>query len=600
MYTQFFNLREMPFSITPDPAYLYMSPRHQEALGHLLYGTGQYGGFVQLTGEVGTGKTTVVRTLLEQKLEGVEVAMIHNPRQSEREFVQSICDELRVDYDKLGTPSLKTLVDALNRHLLANHAASKRTVLIIDEAQNLQPGVLEQVRLLTNLETHKEKLLRIMLVGQPELSEVLSRPELRQLASRITARYHLTPLDEDETGEYIRHRLGVAGTQEELFSPEAVIEIHRRSGGVPRLINVLCDRALLGAYAATQRRVLPALVRGAAAEVLGKERQAGGDRRRGRFGGRLDRRGGGGLPQLSLSWLEGLLIGLALMIGGALVYPTVLRYLGPPVAVVSVPTRAAPASVAAERSPAAVPAPVLASAPAPAAAVPAATTAVVPAAPVVATSAAVAGPRGKPMDPTGMTRVLSSKTDLTQLTARLTQLWDPGISVARGDNVCQALRRQGLECYRTTGTLKDLRQMDRPAILTLTDPAGSTKYALITQLTEDRARLETLGTGVDVPLAELSAAWGGEMLVLWRRETPEVQLQPGMRGKTVLWLRERLAEMMVKPPGSRSDRYDDALKAEVRLFQEARELEADGVVGIRTRIALSDPAPGTPTLRFKP
>lgn len=598
MYAQFFNLREMPFSITPDPAYLYMSPRHQEALGHLLYGTGQYGGFVQLTGEVGTGKTTVVRTLLEQKLEGVEVAMIHNPRQSEREFVQSICDELRVEYDNTGTPSLKALVDALNRHLLANHAASKRTVLIIDEAQNLQPGVLEQVRLLTNLETHKEKLLRIMLVGQPELSGVLARPELRQLASRITARYHLTPLEEEETGEYIRHRLGVAGTQEELFPPEAVAEVHRHSGGVPRLINVLCDRALLGAYAATQRRVTVALVRGAAAEVMGKEREAIGDRRGGRFGGRLDRRAGGGLPQLSLSWLEGLLIGLALMIGGALVYQTVLRYRAAPVMESSVPAPVAPVVTA--KSPVASPSPVPATNSAPAVVAPAPMVAS-PAAPAVIAPVSVPpASASKPMDPAGMTRVLSSKSDLTQLTARLTRLWDSGISVGRGDNVCRALRRQGLECYRTNGTLKDLRQMDRPAILTLTDPAGSQKYALITQLTEDRARIETLGTGVDVPLSELSAAWSGEMLVLWRRETPEVQLQPGMRGKTVLWLRERLAQMMVKPPGTPSDRYDVALKEEVRLFQEARGLDADGVVGIRTRIALSDPAPGTPTLTFKP
>ncbi|MES2884749.1 MAG: AAA family ATPase, partial [Pseudomonadota bacterium] len=165
MYTQFFNLREMPFSIAPDPAYLYMSPRHQEALGHLLYGTGKYGGFVQLTGEVGTGKTTIIRTLLAQRLDNVDVAMIHNPRQSEREFVQSICDELGIVYDK-ANPTLKTLVDALNAYLIERHTAGRRTVLIIDEAQQLAPDVLEQVRLLTNLETSKEKLLRIMLVGQ--------------------------------------------------------------------------------------------------------------------------------------------------------------------------------------------------------------------------------------------------------------------------------------------------------------------------------------------------------------------------------------------------------------------------------------------------
>ncbi|TDU25873.1 type II secretion system protein A [Panacagrimonas perspica] len=590
MYTQFFNLREMPFSITPDPAYLYMSPRHQEALGHLLYGTGQYGGFVQLTGEVGTGKTTIVRTLLEQKLDGVEVAMVHNPRQSEREFVQSICDELRVTYDRTQTPTLKDLIDALNLHLLTNHAQGKRTVLIIDEAQNLAPGVLEQVRLLTNLETHKEKLLRIMLVGQPELSDALASQELRQLASRITARYHLTPLEEDETAEYIRHRLGVAGTQEELFPPEAVAEIHKRTRGVPRLINVLCDRALLGAYGSHQHRVSAELVRGAALEVLGQERDGVlGDRRTGGWS-RLDRRTRGGLPLLSLTWFEGALIALALMIGGALIYQTIVRRVQsvPPAAESTHAPAAAAAAATAPTRPAAV------QQQQPAAAAPTAAAAV-PKPPAAISRVPVV----KPPDSAAMKTVFATTQNLTQLTGQLIRLWDAGVRVGAGDNVCRSLRRQGIECYRTTGGLKDLRQMDRPAILTITDEAGATKYALVTQLTEDRARVETPKGGVDVAIVDLSRAWNGEIFVLWRRETKEVQLSPGMRGPSVVWLRQRLAEMMSKP-AARSDRYDDDLKEEVRLFQEARELFADGVVGIRTRIALSDPAPGTPTLKFHP
>lgn len=590
MYTQFFNLREMPFSITPDPAYLYMSPRHQEALGHLLYGTGQYGGFVQLTGEVGTGKTTMVRTLLEQKLDGVEVAMIHNPRLSEREFVQTICDELRVSYLRDPQPSLKDLVDCLNLHLLKNHAQGRRTVLIIDEAQNLAPGVLEQVRLLTNLETHKEKLLRIMLVGQPELSEVLASPDLRQLASRITARYHLTPLEEDETAEYIRHRLGVAGTQEELFPPEAVAEIHRRTRGVPRLINVLCDRALLGAYGSHQRKVTQELVRGAALEVLGKERGSIDDRRSGGLWGRLDRRTSGGLPLLSLTWFEGGLIALALMIGGALIYQTILRWAQDESA--DVTAFAAPPPVPVPGAPVVTP-----SAPAPAPA-PVSMTPVTPA----ATASVVLTPpppEVKPIDPAAMQKALAGTQNLQQLTSRLIRLWDSGIRVSARENVCRALRRQGFECYRTNGTLKDLRQMDRPAILTLTDAGGATKHVLVTQLTEDRARIDTARGGVDVSIEDLSRAWNGEIFLLWRRETKDVQLAPGQRGPSIVWLRNRLAEMMGKEP-SRSDRYDDGLKDEVRLFQEARDLGSDGVVGIRTRIALSDPAPGTPTLKFKP
>jgi general secretion pathway protein A len=269
LYASYFNLREPPFSIAPDPSFLYMSPRHQEALGHLLYGTGQYGGFVQLTGEVGTGKTTIVRTLLRERLDHVDVAIIHNPRQSELEFVQSICDELKVPYEQPPS-SIKALVDALNQHLLRAHAEGQRTVLIIDEAQNLAPQVLEQVRLLTNLETDKEKLLRIMLIGQPELIELLERPELRQLASRITARYHLTPLSVVETVQYIIHRLRVAGGAADLFTDTAMRRVHRYSRGVPRRINIICDRALLGAYAKGLRHVTPELVDHAAVEVLGE------------------------------------------------------------------------------------------------------------------------------------------------------------------------------------------------------------------------------------------------------------------------------------------------------------------------------------------
>ncbi|MDN5873404.1 MAG: AAA family ATPase, partial [Sinobacteraceae bacterium] len=307
MYLAHFNLREAPFSIAPDPAYLYLSPRHQEALGHLLYGTGQHGGFVQLTGEVGTGKTTIVRTLLRQKLDDVEIAMVHNPRQSETEFVASICDEFNVQYAREPSPSLKTLIDALNAHLLETHAAGRRSVLIIDEAQNLAPEVLEQVRLLTNLETDKQKLLRIMLVGQPELVELLGRNELRQLASRITARFHLLPLSEHETREYIIHRLNIAGGLPTLFSTAATRAIHQRSRGIPRLINILCDRALLGAYASNMHQVTPAIVRQAAGEVLGTPLPVS-------LHDRLRRL----LPRVPLVWIEGVLACAALIVAGLL------------------------------------------------------------------------------------------------------------------------------------------------------------------------------------------------------------------------------------------------------------------------------------------
>ena len=269
MYTAHFGLKESPFSITPDPKFLYMSSRHREALAHLLYGISGGGGFVQLTGEVGTGKTTICRYLLEQLPPDVDVALILNPKVTALELLGTVCDELRISYPA-GTTSMKVLVDALYRHLLGAHARARRTVLIIDEAQNLTVEVLEQIRLLTNLETAREKLLQIILIGQPELGQMLESPELRQLAQRVTARYHLLPFSAPETRGYVLHRMEVAGQHEVAFSEAAIHEVHRRSGGVPRLINVICDRALLGAYAHDQRRIDSRTVRIAAGEVLGR------------------------------------------------------------------------------------------------------------------------------------------------------------------------------------------------------------------------------------------------------------------------------------------------------------------------------------------
>ena len=269
MYHEFFGIAENPFSITPDPRYLYMSKGHQEALAHLLYGVTEGGGFVLLTGEVGTGKTSVCRCLLEQLPEAVDAALILNPRLSEIELLASICDELGVAYPA-KTRSLKVLVDLLNRHLLEVHAKGRHAVVIIDEAQNLSAGVLEQVRLLTNLETATRKLLRIILIGQPELCSLLERDEMRQLVQRITARYHLRPLSRGDTRAYIANRLEVGGLAPGLFSPAAVGAIYRRARGVPRLINSLCDRCLLGAYVQNRRSIGAGMVRQAAREVLGR------------------------------------------------------------------------------------------------------------------------------------------------------------------------------------------------------------------------------------------------------------------------------------------------------------------------------------------
>jgi general secretion pathway protein A len=533
VYTTYFGLREMPFSITPDPAYLYMSPRHQEALGHLLYGTGQYGGFVQLTGEVGTGKTTVVRALLAQKLEHVDVAVILNPRQNEEEFVASICDELHVKYPKRGT--LKSRVDALNAHLLKAHAQGRRTVLIIDEAQNLPPAVLEQVRLLTNLETDKEKLLRIMLVGQPELAALLARPDLRQLAQRITARYHLTPLQPREAAEYIGHRLQVAGGNPALFSAAAAEAVQRQARGVPRLINILCDRALLGAYATGAREVTPEIVERAALEVAG--RQESGGRRR-------------------LSWADAALIGLIVAIGAGWFWNAM---------------RQAPAA-------------------APAAAAPA------PAEPVVA---AMPEPEPAPVAAASLDQLLRAAQPLPVVLSRLLAVWSANPTVQSGETLCQALLREQIGCYKSLGDWTNLRQLDRPAILTLSSGRGGVQHVLLRELGEGDALLDTATGPLRVSLEQIDLLWTGEFLLLWRRQAPEAYIGPESRRASIVWLRQQLAEAegrTLTPPVSGT--FDAEMVESLARFQAAHGLNRVGHAGPRTLIALSNlnPLPGTPTL----
>jgi general secretion pathway protein A len=325
MYAAHFGLKREPFSIAPDPRYLFMSERHREALAHLLYGVRGGGGFVLLTGEIGAGKTTVCRCFLEQVPKRTNVAYIFNPKLTALELLQSVCEEFRITVsarDDSAAPTLKDHVDALNEYLLRSHAAGYNSVLIIDEAQNLAADVLEQLRLLTNLETNERKLLQIILIGQPELRDMLARPELEQLAQRVVARFHLDPLGEDETAHYIKHRLSVAGMSGLIpFDRDARHRIHELTRGVPRRINLLCDRALLGAYASGRQRVDRTIVDKAASEVFD-------------FG----RNGAPGWRQRRTAWVGG---GIAV---GALVVA------GVALALVGGPRRAAEPSAAAAAS----------------------------------------------------------------------------------------------------------------------------------------------------------------------------------------------------------------------------------------------------------
>jgi general secretion pathway protein A len=271
MYNEYFGLEETPFSIAPDPRYIYMSEQHREALAHLVYGFNSNGGFVLLTGDVGTGKTTICRCLLEQIPGDSAIAFIFNPKLTVKELLATICDEFGITYDK-NTSSIKEYVDLINAFLLETHSRAVKAVLVIDEAQNLDSDVLEQLRLLTNLETSRHKLLHVILLGQPELADRLSRPELSQLSQRIIARYHLGPLKKKDIGPYVKHRLKIAGIRKQLFSQSAINKLYHFTGGVPRLINVICDRALLGAFAQEQDKISKTILSRAAHEVFGNKK----------------------------------------------------------------------------------------------------------------------------------------------------------------------------------------------------------------------------------------------------------------------------------------------------------------------------------------
>lgn len=586
MYLRHFQLREAPFSTAPNPTYLYLSAHHQEALGHLLYGTSRHGGFVQLTGEVGTGKTTLIRTLLRRKLERVEVAMVHNPRLSEREFVAAICDEFHVEYPHTPLVALKTLVDALNAHLLNTHAAGGRSVLIIDEAQNLAPEVLEQVRLLTNLETDEDKLLRIMLIGQPELIDLLARPDLRQLASRITARYHLPPLTEAETHGYIAHRLRVAGARQPLFTAGAMAAVYQRSRGIPRLVNILCDRALLGAYAKGAHQVSDEIVHRAAAEVLGTPPprsplgRAARTAARGRWG-----------------WVEIGLVATVLVVAGLLAQQLLASFgdripalssaiaaLPPASDIMSGATHAdATAGVAGQ--------PVRAIA-----------ASVVSAPPGNAGYAAPAPPNGPTAPaavPTNLGQVMAHAETLNVIVARLIALWAPDLRVERGAVVCSALSTADLQCYHGNGDFADLARMNRPAILHLEAGKAHSQYVLLRKLAGGNATLDTGRGLVTLPVTQLRPAWTGEFLLIWPGDIHTAMLSVGTRGSGVVWLRRQLALLDGDDlPDAPSPVFDDNLREQVMDYQRAAGLDVDGVAGAATLVSLSSvgDTDGTPTL----
>ena len=546
MYAHFFGLKQAPFSIAPDPHYLFMSERHREALAHLLYGLDGGGGFVLLTGEIGAGKTTVCRCFLEQIPANCNVAYIFNPKLTVTELLQAICDEFHVQVPP-GALTVKDYIDPLNAFLLAQHATGRNNVLIIDEAQNLSADVLEQLRLLTNLETSERKLLQVVLIGQPELRGMLARPELEQLAQRVIARFHLGALSEAETAQYIRHRLTVAGLTGALpFDRAGLRLIHQLTRGVPRRINLLCDRALLGGYASGQAQVTPAIVRRAAAEVFDVPRAVPAPKRR------RDPVG------LGLVVLAAAVAGAGLTWG--LQQPSLAGRSGKAGAAAVATTGSAASSAASAAPPAAS----AASQPAPA-----------------ASSAAL------PTQPAPAPLHLADWTPRDgDAWAALAKTW--GLPLPAGADPCTAAVQQGLQCYRTTsGSLSLIRLIDRPVLLTLQRPDQPPALAALVGLDGQQATLLVDGTTRRVALAELAGAWRGEFTTFWR-VPPGYANRADNMGPLRNWLAVQLARMPgIAAPGASAPAGMAAsappgwpeLTRQFRAFQASQGLQPDGRVG---------------------
>ncbi|HEX5355738.1 MAG TPA: AAA family ATPase [Aquabacterium sp.] len=560
MYAQYFGLKQAPFSIAPDPRYLFMSERHREALAHLLYGVGGGGGFVVLTGEIGAGKTTVCRCFLEQIPRRTNVAYIFNPKVTVAELLKSVCDEFRIPYEHQGPgqATIKDYVDPLNEFLLKTHAVGQNNVLIIDEAQNLSTDVLEQLRLLTNLETSERKLLQIMLIGQPELRTMLAQPELEQLAQRVIAHFHLEALTEEETGQYIQHRLSIGGLKRgRLFDSKAVRRIHQLTGGVPRRINLLCDRALLGAYVENKSKVDRQIVDKAAQEVFqtaktGPAHQGTSKTASTSASGTPPRRKKG-KQEPWMPWLAGGLLFAAIAgIGGAAWLHQHQKN-----QTSKLPGKDAAGAASASRA---------ASAPQHTAS----------SASGGAMSTSLAAP---PID-ARMVYQSAFRKEKDALRA-LAPMWQ--VTLGDGGDACTQAQQQNLACFRNSGGLALIRQLERPVVLALHDDHNQAIYAVLTGLKDQTALLQFDGHTYALPLSALASMWRGDFTTFWRTP-PEFRMKilPGNTGVVVDWLAIQLSKIDKTAAPSGKQVFDATMQSRVYAFQMAQGLKPDGVVGATT------------------
>jgi general secretion pathway protein A len=510
-----------------------MSPRHQEGLAHLLYGMDFGGGFVALTGEVGTGKTTLCHCLLQQLPQNVDLALILNSKLNAIELLATICDELGIIYNK-NQHTLKNLIDLLNQYLLTAHANGRRTVLLIDEAQNLSMDVLEQIRLLTNLETSKTKLLRIILVGQPELKDLLKKQDLRQLNQRITARYHLLPLSLEETRAYIRHRLIVSNGHPDIFKNSAIRKIYKLSSGIPRVINILCDRALLGAYSTDTYIVTPAIVNHAAKETLGEPSQKT------------------SYPTTILTLLLLGCIATGLYFLKAWPNATHQAKINLVTTNPAIPTKTniiEPGKLPEQQKP--LPVEKVNTAP-------------------VATLHTLHDWINNPDHSLNAALISALK------------LW--GRPIPENNRVdCPYVETTGLRCVFGKATWKDMLALNRPVILEFSLAGKKKRHALLTGFGQNQAMIH-FKDKITFPVADVQEHWNGYYLMLEPVSIVDFKtIYPRQSSDNVLWLRRLLTRIDGKTEAVEQTRfYDNHLIARVIRFQHQHQLPEDGKVGDQT------------------
>lgn len=578
MYLEYFGLKELPFSIAPDPRYLYMSERHREALAHLLFGVSGQGGFVLLTGEVGTGKTTTCRCFLDQVPDNTDVAFIVNPKLSSRELLASICDELELPYPE--SASIKKLNDVINEYLLNAHAVGRHTVLIIDEAQNLQVEVLEQLRLLTNLETSEKKLLQIVLLGQPELREILEQPELRQLAQRVTARYHLKALNKNEVHAYIKARLSIAGRRTPLFSKSALNKLYRLSKGIPRLINLISDRALLGAYATQAGFVEVSHVKQAYREIKGEKVRVKTKR--------SASKGFPGLHIISATGLAALLLAVSLLWKPEFLdrFEAISEFSVELPSIRDMLSSESPNEKVVEVNdnegllPKSQQATALESG---AHAIDKSVSDLQVEEPALGLSAQNLNSDG---DVSIFVNLQVDRMGRFKAFQALFERWGESYPEEPFKLACSFAESRGLGCLHKHGNWRSLFKLDRPAVLTLVSEEGLPFYAALLSVKDEMATISFRGKSHLLPLSDLDKYWLGEYSIVWK--LPPYKLSKANQGASQdesAWLASQF--MRLESPTTDEGVLIEPIEARIKRFQSELGLEPDGIAGTLTLIELN-------------